>query len=511
MERLLDNLEHYIPKIEKLILEKEKSGRKREVSLHRWWSKRFIYLYRTILSSFLLKNDDGLFDAIEKPEILDANGLVYLEPLAGGGTRVVEASLYNFTSYGIDINPLAVRIIRGYSILRGNVNFNQIISIIEEVKSELSALWTYKGQDVSYFLITRGKVPSWIMTNKKRKVILCPNCGNIFETENSEEVICPYCGDKIKITIKPYYEPRNFVNYSGWKVFGFIVNKKFIFDKDWLIERTKLLANVNHHFEIDVNIDELKEGKRLLRFGITTPELLFTKAQILTFHKLAEKSKNIGENERLLLMLSVTDSVKTCSILSRWYPPLNEPVPFGGGVKGFWIPEYTVETNPLTSHARSTIISGIRNQYRIRKFRLRGEINAIQGDATVIDYPKSDLIVIDPPYYGLALSYTSLSFPHAVVANQFERISLRESLNKEISHIDYFEKILKILMRSKEALKDNGRIVLIINMRSRMNMLDETIEKSKLNVINRYDIIGESPGKLGRSQNRINSLIILRK
>jgi len=35
-------------------------------------------------------------------------------------------------------------------------------------------------------------------------------------------------------------------------------------------------------------------------------------------------------------------------------------------------------------------------------------------------------------------------------------------------------------------------------MRSRMNILDETIEKSMLNVINRYDIIGESPGKLGK-------------
>jgi hypothetical protein len=190
---------------------------------------------------------------------------------------------------------------------------------------------------------------------------------------------------------------------------------------------------------------------------------------------------------------------------------LNEPVPFAGGVKGYWIPEYTVETNPLTSHARSTIISGIRNQYRVRKFRLRGEINAIQGDATVIVYPKSDLIVIDPPYYRIAPSYASISFPHVVVANQFERISLGESLNKEISNIGYFEKILKILIRSKEALKDNGRIVLIASMRSRMNILDETIEKSMLNVINRYDIIGESPGKLGRSQNRINSLIILRK
>ena len=510
MERLLDNLEHYIPKIEKLILEKEKGGRKREVSLHRWWSKRFIYLYRSIFSSFLLNGESRFFEAIEKPEILDANGLVYLEPLAGGGTGIVEASLYNFTSYGIDINPLAVKIIRGYSVLRGNVNFNQITSIIEEEKNELSAVWTYKGQDVSYFLITRGKVPSWIMTEKKEKVILCPNCAKTFKTQSTDETNCPYCNYNIKITIGPYYEPRNFVMYSNWKVFGFIVKKKFVFDRDWLIERTKLLDE-NHNIVIDVNIDELKEGKRLLRSGITNPEQLFTKAQLLTFQKIAEKSKNLEENERLLLMLSVSDSVKTCSILSRWYPSQNEPIPFAGGLKSFWIPKYTVETNPLSLHARSSIFSSIKNQQLVKKFNFRGEINAIQGDALTVIYPKSDLIVIDPPYYGLAPSYASISFPHVVVANQFERLQLEESLNKEIGNIDYFEKILKILIRSKEALKDNGRIVLMINMKNKLNKLDEIIEKSELNVINRYNIVGESPGKFGRSKNRIINLIILEK
>jgi len=510
MERLLDNLEHYIPKIEKLILEKEKSWKKNEVSLHRWWSKRFIYLYRSIFSSFLLKTNDNFFESIENPELLDANRQVYLEPMAGGGTGVVEASLYNFIAYGIDINPLAVKIIKGYSVLRDDVNFDKIISVIEEVKNELSAIWTYKGQEVSYIFFTKEKVPSWIMTHGKKKVILCPNCGRTFETKNSEIVSCPYCNYEIKITIKPIYKPKNFVMDSNWKVFGFIVNKKFVFDKDWLIERSKLL-NENIHVEVDVNISELKEGERLLKSRISKPEQLFTKAQLLTFQKIAEKSKKLGENERLLLMLAVSDSVKTCNVLSKWYPPLTEPVPYGGGVKGFWIPKYIVETNPLALHARSTIFSNIKNQQFIKKFKLRGEINVIQGDALTINYPKSDLIVLDPPYYGLAPNYTSLSFPHVVIANMFEKMTLRDALNKEIWNVNYFEKLLKILVKSKDALKDNGRIVLMINMKSKMNVLDKIIEISKLNVINRYKILGEFFGKLGRSQNRIINLIILGK
>jgi len=506
MERLLDNLEHYIPKIEKLILEKEKGGRKREISLHRWWSKRFIYLYRSILSSFLLNEDNKFFEAVENPELLDADKQIYLEPMAGGGTGIVEASLYNFIAYGIDINPLAVRIIHGYSVLRNNVDFNKIISVVEEVKNELSQIWTYKGQEISYFFITREKVPSWIMSHGRKKIILCPNCGRTFCTKNSDKVECPYCNYDIQITIKPIYEPKNFVTYSNWKVFGFIVNKKFMFDRDWLIERNKLM-NINLHIDIDVNIKELKEGKRLLQIGISEPEQLFTKAQLLTFQKIAEKSKKLGEDERLLLMLAVSDSVKTCSVLSKWYPLQNEPVIYGGGVKGFWVPEYTVETNPLALHARSTIFSNIKNQQLIKKFNFRGEINVIQGDALTINYPKSDLIVLDPPYYKIAPSYASLSFPHIVIANLFEKISLRESLNKEINNTDYFEKILKILIKSKQALKDNGRIVLMINT----NISNEIIEKSGLDIINRYEILGESPGKLGRSENRKINLIILGK
>ena len=510
MERLLDNLEHYIPKIEKLILEKEISGRKKEVSLHRWWSKRFIYLYRSIFSSFLLKTNDGFFESIENPELLDANGQVYLEPMAGGGTGVVEASLYNFTAYGIDINPLAVKIMKGYSVLHKPVNFDKIISVIEEIKNELSQIWTYKGQEISYIFFTKEKVPSWIMTYGKKKIILCPNCGRTFETENSDKVKCPYCNYEIKVTIRPIYQPKNYVIDSNWKIFGFIVNKKFIFDKDWLIERNKLI-NVNLHIDIDVNIGQLKEGKRLLKAGIFRPEQLFTKAQLLTFQKIAEKSKMLEENERLFLMLAVSNSVKTCSIISRWYPPLNEPIPFAGGLKAYWVPKYHVEVNPLALNARSTIFSNIERQKFIKKFNFRGEINAIQGDALIINYPKSDLIILDPPYYGLAPSYTSLSFPHVVIINMFEKMTLRDALNKEIWNVNYFEKLLKILVKSKDALKDNGRIVLMINMKSKMNVLDKIIEISKLNVINRYKILGEFFGKLGRSQNRIINLIILGK
>ncbi|BCU71528.1 hypothetical protein KN1_28250 [Stygiolobus caldivivus] len=514
MLRLLDDLKNYIPVVEKLILEKEKGGIKREVSLHRWWSKRYIYLYRSILASFLLENDEKFYEALINPEILDAHGLTYFEPLAGGGTGLVEASLYNYNAYGIDINPLAVKIIEGYSALRNDVNFNHINSIIEEAKKELSPIWSYKGSTVSYVLITRDKVPSWVMTKKNpfRKVILCPHCGNFFESESNEEKVipCPHCGNLVEVTIKPLYKPKNVVDYFGWKAFGIVVDKTLLFDKNWLENRNRLLKEVELEVDIDIYIEELREGNRLIKANITRPEKIFTKAQLLTFHRLAERAKELSQVERLLLMLAASDSVKTCSLLCRWYPPLNEPVPYAGGIKGYWVPEYTVETNPLAVHARSTVISGIRNQMRIRKYKLRGEIHGMLGDALVKEYPKSDLIVIDPPYYKLSPSYSSLSFPHIVIINLFERISLKSALNKEIGKERYFDNLLTILKKSKESLKSDGRIVLIINMKSEWKNLYEVIEKVGLEIVNKYEILGESPGYLGRSQHRTNIIFILR-
>jgi hypothetical protein len=57
-------------------------------------------------------------------------------------------------------------------------------------------------------------------------------------------------------------------------------------------------------------------------------------------------------------MLAASDSTKTCSVLSKWYPPLTEPVIYGGGIKGFWVPEYTVEVNPIAFEGIKTKARG---------------------------------------------------------------------------------------------------------------------------------------------------------
>lgn len=529
MTRLIDDLEPLISEVNKRISTKEKGGVKKEANLHRWWSRRFIHLYRAILVSFLLEdNDIELFlKGLEDPSVIDAKGSIFLEPMAGGGTGVIEASLYNYNAYGIDVNPIAVKIIHGYSILRKDVNYDSIFSLLNSIKEELSWLWTYNGEIIPYVFITRNRVPTWIYSKRKNgkhyKVILCPNCGNVFETSEEKTTRCPYCGFNVTISIKPMYQPVRYVNYfNNWKSFGFIDGKRnFHFDEKWLNERNEKLKNIPA-INVKVNFEKLKEGKRLINNGIANPSLIFTPAQIYTFYKITERSKQLGDNERYLLMLSASDSTKTCSVLSKWYPPLTEPVIYGGGIKGFWVPEYTVEVNPIAfegikTKARGTIISSIKKQIDIKsKFKLRGEIVSILGDASEIDYPKSDLIVIDPPYYDFCISYASLSLPHYVTISMFENMKdIDEIIEREIKcDKNYFSKLKTILSKSAYALKDGGRIVLIINLgrdSQYWENIQRIIEETGLDIINVYDILGESPGKLGRSQNRTNKVIVLYK
>jgi len=75
-------------------------------------------MYRAILSALLLEDQEKFFKSLDDSYLLDAKGLTYLEPMTGGGTGIIEASMFNYKSYGIDINPLAIEIINGYSIIK---------------------------------------------------------------------------------------------------------------------------------------------------------------------------------------------------------------------------------------------------------------------------------------------------------------------------------------------------------------------------------------------------------
>ena len=56
-------------------------------NIHRWWSRRFSYIYRFILASYL-SSGEKVIEWMKKPWLMrDASrGKYFYEPFAGGGT-----------------------------------------------------------------------------------------------------------------------------------------------------------------------------------------------------------------------------------------------------------------------------------------------------------------------------------------------------------------------------------------------------------------------------------------
>ncbi|BBG23132.1 hypothetical protein IC006_0416 [Sulfuracidifex tepidarius] len=178
-------------------------------------------------------------------------GKTFLEPLAGGGTGVGEASIYGFSSFGIDVNPVAYHVMKGYTSLQKGINLDQNLLIAAQKVTK--DLWFYKGNLVSYVFVTRGKVPTWIYTSGRAPQLLCPRCGRVWGMEVNEieirkhpkllegrTVRCPHCGDEFRITIKPEYDPVSPVRIGRWMSFGFLTSdrrgvKNFFHDLVWTI------------------------------------------------------------------------------------------------------------------------------------------------------------------------------------------------------------------------------------------------------------------------------------
>jgi putative DNA methylase len=81
---------------------------------HRWWARRPPALLRALLLAMSLPADttaEEFWSAYASAEPI-LNGRVVIDPFAGGGSTLVEASRLGAMAFGSDIDPLAVRVSR---------------------------------------------------------------------------------------------------------------------------------------------------------------------------------------------------------------------------------------------------------------------------------------------------------------------------------------------------------------------------------------------------------------
>jgi len=547
--------------VEKALI--EKGQRLPHHSLHRWWSRRFALLYRAILASYLTDSEELVRESLDNPKAVEslATGKVFYEPFMGGGTGLIEAALMGYHSIGIDINPVAVRIVKStLNLLNGKVDAEEIKSkgrtILEKTEEKLNETgwsWNVEGKTVSYVFVTKERIPSWIdkysRNRKPIKILRCPHCGNIFESINSSKTeTCPQCGKSFEVTYKPkFYLGREYPKQDGYVVWAVEIRdrdgkrwRKKVLDArevlNWLQEshfRAMAKANKARKILDPIPLEDLMEGRRLKREGIMQFSQLFTTRQLATFVAFAEACKELGLDKELLEIFSasLSESAKSSSLVAKWHPPIGEPVP-AVAMKTYWVPEYTVETNPLarvpeklTPLARNALASSIRRAVRIAssEFRISRDVavEAKIGEArTFVPDRPVDIAIVDPPYMDTVKSYASLSIVHYGAMRLFDEIvgipNNAVLANVEKSEIPRdgagFGTAMKLVFSNIErVLTPNGRVVLFYNRRSVSdweNILQASVDNG-LHPNVSYWVVGEPPGGLARSKLRGVFVVVL--
>jgi len=529
-------------------------------------------VYRFIFASYLLKDSNEVLSCMERPWSLreKASGKTFYEPFAGGGTGLAEAAMAGWNVYGSEINPIATEVASAeLQIVCNGIPkeyFLQICKILDIALERLRDCWYIYDGVISYTLISRGEVPTWVSSirrgGKKYKVILCPSCKSLFlyqGNSNNSRIHCKVCEEEITVSIKPIVPlQENLPEVApGWRAFLIEYrrkNGKKRWEKQWvnlLIDKegrnllTKsvrkahsLLKEYREHLKLleHVTFNNLFEGRRLHREGgFRNLANLFTSKQLVAsilFSKLC--SEKLNKKYWTLAKIALSDSAKTTNLLAKWYPITGEPVP-ATAMKTYWVPTYTAETNPLahvpetlTPLARNTIASAVRAQQRAYKYikghggnhKVKWRLYNISAEKVSLP-ERIDLAVVDPPYTDESRwRYTSLSLVHYAQFILFNSIvgqklpPLPQSIEvQEITYNKkrYFEVLSKVLRHISMKLATNGRVIFMFNTTKEKlwSALLKVMREANLYPTAIYWTLGEVPGGLARSKLRGLFLIVL--
>jgi DNA-directed RNA polymerase subunit RPC12/RpoP len=556
---LLDAIPARLVREAVLRTEEEKARRAPLHMVHRWWSRRFTAIYRLILASYLFEDGEEVLEALDQPAVMRgrARGRVFFEPFAGGGTGLAEAALAGFDVYGLDVNPVAVVAARASLLIATQglpEGFAELFTrVLAAAKEKVGSLWEFDGKLVTYILVTRGRVPTWLSVVRRRRIALCPRCHRVFEApQGATAAACPSCGSEVELTSKPVAAapPGAPEVAPGWRAFAVELRwrengrwrREYLSVAQseallaWLARAARTARELSDELgEALGEVAEVHEASRLRRAGIERASRIFAPHQLASLAAYAEASRSLarGHGERLLLAAAASEAAKCCSLLAKWYPPLGECVP-ASGVKALWVPEYTAVTNPLASDglqplARGTLASALRAQLKAASYveRMGGASGAsavvLTGDALEAALPpRADLVVLDPPY-GKVKSYAALSTPHFYSLKLLARTlrvevaaqSLGAVESREISpqRSDFQERWRRVVERVSRVVSGSSRVVLMFNALTAglWAAVLEPFKASGLHPTAVYWVLGEPPRGITASKLRGMHLIVFRK
>ena len=164
---------------------------------HKWWAKRLGSVFRAILAAAVSDSEQAALDAYSGG--VDLGGLTVLDPFAGSGTTLVEATKLGARPVAFDINPVATLVERqsvaGWNAAELRRGFVEVETACREEIDRLHR--TESGEAVLYYF--------WVA------VANCPDCGEATRLFSSQifaqhtyphrhpaaHAVCPICLDVV--------------------------------------------------------------------------------------------------------------------------------------------------------------------------------------------------------------------------------------------------------------------------------------------------------------------------
>jgi putative DNA methylase len=183
--------------------------------VHKWWAKRLGSVFRGILLGCALPRNANLTQQFYS--FHNFSGLSVFDPFMGSGTTIGEAHKLGFTTFGQDINPVAVESARvAFGPMDRNKLSEAFTRLTDTVGRKILSFYrsidsTGRDCDVLYYFWvmqapcpncgnTTDLFPSWVIAKnaypnrKPQTQILCPNCGDIFCGLHGQEMAeCRSC------------------------------------------------------------------------------------------------------------------------------------------------------------------------------------------------------------------------------------------------------------------------------------------------------------------------------
>lgn len=474
-----------------LLAQKEGNAKKPIYQIHKWWARRLGSVFRTILLSAV--SDFGDITNIEERFYAQNSfpDLVVMDPFMGGGTSVIESLKIGAKVIGNDIDPMAwfttKNEIEAVDLDELDKQKTRIIDKLNqrveeyyftEVEREKKPVVYFFWVDTAKCLSCKQKIKLHIhyyllnMAGKNQPIILCPECGFVFEGSKTIKQICVSCKYQFDPTIGIVKRGKfrcGKCDYSG-SISSLRKNnkplKKYLYAIEYLDNGTSYFKKANssdrklyqeakkefQDLEIKLSFPRTKipqEGRsdnRPMSSGYYSYKDLFNYRQLLTLSLLYGEIVNINSTSiRSALLTAFSDCLASNNMLCTYAFGYKKLTPLFS-IHAYSVMNQSVENNVLgVKLGRGSFIKCVQKLIRGKKYGQKpyesiykngyhikkdtGEIISTRITANYSEFsdkerclllngnsenlhkvPDSgvDIILTDPPYYN-NLAYSELS------------------------------------------------------------------------------------------------------